>query len=684
MRYLLIALFLFSNLFIFSQEKYIGGYINTNTTLHPDTTYIVDYNTRVSSNSKLTILANTTLLLNSGVAIIIDGDLDIKGELGKEVNIQSLDKQYQALGIVINGYNGENIEIDYCNFSHLLVPLNFKNGWFRKTAFITNNTFKHINSGQESILIGNVSQKNIEDESYLNFSSNTFSENNASIYISSFEYENLELVFNDNVISSNYIIGKEKSNPFNAVFSGEYNQFNLSHKIEFNNNSIFDNILISGINNTENIELNIGINGEGETFDIKNNFLGNPENAHSTVIHFKQNNNLPNLELINLQKKPSSSLAPHIWKILIEENEKWKIWDNQNMSLTNKNDIKLRLFYNKEVLIDTTQTLDYLHYNEQAKKIDTIILNASYNSISAQEILCTIKNPERIKKFDGTLILPQTKDKNNTTTVNKRIGNFNPIVFTEQGTIEEYLIEETHTTFSSFEISEESKRNFKRSINVGTLLGSNYFIGDASNDGFDASFGMFIYYSLSPEIKFKGSYLSTNLNTRFPDNFSESYKIKTQVNSLTLSGYYFLYELKNYQIKFDFHMGLSVFRFQPKGQYNGFLYGLNNFNTEENVYSLNQIAVPLGFSIQKEVFNFLTVGLELIYHKTFTDYLDDISGNYADYQNILDERGEIAAYFSDPSRVNNEFDYQKEDPRGNTSSTDSFVSVLFSISKSLK
>ena len=214
------------------------------------------------------------------------------------------------------------------------------------------------------------------------------------------------------------------------------------------------------------------------------------------------------------------------------------------MSLTNKNDIKLRLFYNKEVLIDTTQTLDYLHYNEQAKKIDTIILNASYNSISAQEILCTIKNPERIKKFDGTLILPQTKDKNNITTVNKRIGNFNPIVFTEQGTIEEYLIEETHTTFSSFEISEESKRNFKRSINVGTLLGSNYFIGDASNDGFDASFGMFIYYSLSPEIKFKGSYLSTNLNTRFPNNFSESYKIKTQVNSLTLSGYYFLYELK--------------------------------------------------------------------------------------------------------------------------------------------
>ena len=684
MRYLLIALFLFSNLFIFSQEKYIGGYINTNTTLYPDTTYIVDYNTRVSSNSKLTILANTTLLLNSGVAIIIDGDLDIKGELGKEVNIQSLDKQYQALGIVINGYNGENIEIDYCNFSHLLVPLNFKNGWFRKTAFITNNTFKHINSGQESILIGNVSQKNIEDESYLNFSSNTFSENNASIYISSFEYENLELVFNDNVISSNYIIGKEKSNPFNAVFSGEYNQFNLSHKIEFNNNSIFDNILISGINNTENIELNIGINGEGETFDIKNNFLGNPENAHSTVIHFKQNNNLPNLELINLQKKPSSSLAPHIWKILIEENEKWKIWDNQNMSLTNKNDIKLRLFYNKEVLIDTTQTLDYLHYNEQAKKIDTIILNASYNSISAQEILCTIKNPERIKKFDGTLILPQTKDKNNTTTVNKRIGNFNPIAFTEQGTIEEYLIEETLTTFSSFEISEESKRNFKRSINVGTLLGSNYFIGDASNDGFDASFGMFIYYSLSPEIKFKVSYLSTNLNTRFPDNFSESYKIKTQVNSLTLSGYYFLYELKNYQIKFDFHMGLSVFRFQPKGQYNGFLYDLNNFNTEENVYSLNQIAVPLGFSIQKEVFNFLTVGLELIYHKTFTDYLDDISGNYADYQNILDERGEIAAYFSDPSRVNTEFDYQKEGPRGNTSSTDSFVSVLFSISKSLK
>lgn len=47
-------------------------------------------------------------------------------------------------------------------------------------------------------------------------------------------------------------------------------------------------------------------------------------------------------------------------------------------------------------------------------------------------------------------------------------------------------------------------------------------------------------------------------------------------------------------------------------------------------YSLIQMAIPAGFGVRYKINSRIDIGAELGFRFTFTDYLDDVSGNYAD------------------------------------------------------
>ncbi len=66
-----------------------------------------------------------------------------------------------------------------------------------------------------------------------------------------------------------------------------------------------------------------------------------------------------------------------------------------------------------------------------------------------------------------------------------------------------------------------------------------------------------------------------------------------------------------------------------------------------------------------------SINLELSARKVFTDYLDDVSGNYADVRDIRAQRGEIGADLADRSiepKIG-----QAGRQRGNGKSNDSYV-----------
>ncbi len=67
---------------------------------------------------------------------------------------------------------------------------------------------------------------------------------------------------------------------------------------------------------------------------------------------------------------------------------------------------------------------------------------------------------------------------------------------------------------------------------------------------------------------------------------------------------------------------------------------------QKKLYSNNQLAIPFGGGIKLALSDKLQVGLEVGLRKLFTDYLDDVSGTYADSSVLAAARGPQAAAFA--------------------------------------
>lgn len=91
-------------------------------------------------------------------------------------------------------------------------------------------------------------------------------------------------------------------------------------------------------------------------------------------------------------------------------------------------------------------------------------------------------------------------------------------------------------------------------------------------------------------------------------------------------------------------IGVGMFSFDPEGSIlnsNGTRtwHKLHPLRTEgqgmaeypnKKEYNLTQINIPMGFGIKYELSERVNIGTELLYRKTFTDYIDDVSTTYID------------------------------------------------------
>ncbi len=113
---------------------------------------------------------------------------------------------------------------------------------------------------------------------------------------------------------------------------------------------------------------------------------------------------------------------------------------------------------------------------------------------------------------------------------------------------------------------------------------------------------------------------------------------------------------KSSRVGFYFFGGIGVFYFEPKAQFNNAWVDLRPLGTEgqglpngPEEYNNIELCIPMGVGVRKSFSKHLSLGLELQYTKTFTDYIDDVSGVYYDNEAIEEAYGEVAAYLADPS-----------------------------------
>ncbi len=99
-----------------------------------------------------------------------------------------------------------------------------------------------------------------------------------------------------------------------------------------------------------------------------------------------------------------------------------------------------------------------------------------------------------------------------------------------------------------------------------------------------------------------------------------------------------------------FYLGIGVIYHNPQAKTpDGSWVALRPLETEENTYSRIQPIIPMGLGLKYKVTNNIDISFEFGYRYTFTDYLDDVSGEYKDLANFDDP---IAAAMSNRSGEN--------------------------------
>ncbi|MCB0733289.1 MAG: hypothetical protein H6608_08465 [Flavobacteriales bacterium] len=178
---------------------------------------------------------------------------------------------------------------------------------------------------------------------------------------------------------------------------------------------------------------------------------------------------------------------------------------------------------------------------------------------------------------------------------------------------------------------------------------------------------------------FSAEYFRRNRNLSFSSSISE----------LSLTGELVAVNLLRWRQLSKLHFelygfgGLGVFRFNPKATLNNRVYELQPMGTEgqglipgSKPYSLISGVLPLGIGLRKLVGNTVMVGVELSLRKSFTDYIDDVSGTYYANNVIREVRGDVAADLADRSLNGSG---AAGTPRGNPGENDnySFIQIYF-------
>ncbi|MCA8832195.1 DUF6089 family protein [Hymenobacter pini] len=140
--------------------------------------------------------------------------------------------------------------------------------------------------------------------------------------------------------------------------------------------------------------------------------------------------------------------------------------------------------------------------------------------------------------------------------------------------------------------------------------------------------------------------------------YNRNMNFRNDILELAVTGVFDLIENRNNYIKRpDFvpylFGGVGVIHHNPKGLVGensnnlsaGSYINLQPLRTEgqSSGYSLTQFVIPFGAGARYKLNKAFDVGIELGFRKTFTDYLDDVSGNYVAQKSNL--QGDAAQYF---------------------------------------
>jgi len=248
-----------------------------------------------------------------------------------------------------------------------------------------------------------------------------------------------------------------------------------------------------------------------------------------------------------------------------------------------------------------------------------------------------------------------------------------------------------------------------QSLELGVLLGGANYQGDLASSEFNVlrqqvefAAGGFLRYNFNDQLSVRLQVLSTDLvgedslssftaikqrNLRF---FSPLLDASLRVEWHPLAT---IFESESIVSPYIF-LGGSFFTFNPQAEFQGITYELEPLRTEgqgipgneAERYELYNFSALAGGGIKFKLGDSFTLGIEFTTHYTFTDYLDDVSTTYADYEDLVVNTGVLAANLA--YQADNFFGAAESSPlpgtaRGNPNNNDFFLTGGITISYSI-
>jgi opacity protein-like surface antigen len=208
---------------------------------------------------------------------------------------------------------------------------------------------------------------------------------------------------------------------------------------------------------------------------------------------------------------------------------------------------------------------------------------------------------------------------------------------------------------------------FSQHFEAGLLLGASNYLGDLSNnsgtvyiketkpafgalvrynfnDMFTARLGLTYTWVAGRDANVKNDDFVKNRNLSFRSNILE-FALTGEINIPGYQPYALSRPLSPYLF-----VGIAATKFNPKTRYQGNWEKLQPLGTEgqgmpgfDKEYGLTSFTIPFGVGVKYALTDKINLGLELGARRMSTDYLDDVSGNYVSYPDLLAGNGELAA-----------------------------------------
>jgi hypothetical protein len=206
---------------------------------------------------------------------------------------------------------------------------------------------------------------------------------------------------------------------------------------------------------------------------------------------------------------------------------------------------------------------------------------------------------------------------------------------------------------------------------LGLNAGVSYYIGDLNPTrhyprNLKPAGGLFYRYNFNDRYAFRLQGLYTKLQAA-DANSTDSLQLRRNLSFRTslfeASALLEINFLKYRGLGKDSHswtpyvfVGLAYFRMDPQGQLGDTWYDLQPLGTEGQgstaggePYKLDVMSIPFGVGFKFALTDRLDLGVEWGLRRTYTDYLDDVSGVYVDNAQLSFETGPITAALADRS-----------------------------------